>query len=99
MSFKDGMKELKPEPKVAKGELDLLDKYEHDLEYLRNGKITIERKMAEDGIDNEIINKKLHKLDRSIKKLTKLVDDYRENIQNRIDHSEVSDDEDKLDSI
>lgn len=105
MSFEGGMEELKPEPKVdiihhyIKSELDLLDKYENDLEYLRNGKMTIERKMVEDDIDDETINKKLRKLDKSIEKLTKMIENYREDIQNRIDYSDAAENEDEGDNV
>lgn len=94
MSFEGGLEELKPVPKNVKADLDLLGKYENDLQYLRNGKMSIEKKLVDEGIDDETINKKLQKLDKSITKLTKMVDDYRNNIQKRIDESEEDSEED-----
>ena len=81
MSFKPDMEPLKPDAKFIKGNLDLLSKYESDLEFLKNGKMTIERQMAEKGIADDVVDKKLAKLTKSITKLESMVRDYRNQIE------------------
>lgn len=78
----------KPEAKNA--ELNFLEKYKTDLTYLKNGKMTIERRMVEKGIDDEVIDKKLRKLTKSIERLEQLISNYEKEIENDIDDSSDS---------
>ena len=58
----------------------VLSKYISDLELLEQGRTNISENMNHSGINNEIINKKLHKLDKSIDKLRNLIDDFKQTI-------------------
>lgn len=85
MSISDADLEiLKPTPKPIKTELDLLGKYQSDLDYLKNGKMIIERHMAEEGIDDEVINKKMSKLNKSIERLEELIENYEKDLGEKI---------------
>lgn len=75
----------KPEPKDVP--LNFLDKYKTDLNYLKNGKMIIERRMVEKGIDDDTIDKKLSKLSKSIERLENLIKDYEKEIEDEIDDS------------
>lgn len=56
----------------------VLSKYISDLELLERGRANISENMNHSGINNEIINKKLHKLDKSIDKLRNLIDEFKQ---------------------
>lgn len=95
----ENIDDLKPSPKVAHSDaklspedtLDFLGKYRNDLEFLKNGKISIERSMSEKGIDNEVITKKLKKLTKSITHLEQMINEFEEN--NAQDVDDVDDNE------
>ena len=80
MSISDDLEVLKPTPKPLKTELDLLSKYQSDLDYLKNGKMISERHMVEEGIEDKVINKKMRKLNKSIERLEKLIEDYEKDL-------------------
>lgn len=65
----------KPEPKNIKS-FNLLEKYKNDLQYLENGKMLIERRMAEDGIEDATADKQLKRLTNSIETLRNLISNY-----------------------
>lgn len=80
----NGLNELKPAPKNV-GNLNILDKYKSDLSFLQNGKSTIERRIVNEGIDNERINKQLKRLSDSIEKLEKLIKDFEDRLEDDLD--------------
>ena len=101
MAFSPDAEPLKPDAKFIQGNLDLLGKYKSDLDFLKNGKMTIERNMAEKGIDDATADKKLRKLTKSIEKLEQMVEDYQNQIekaQEELDDRENQDSDDKDDS-
>ena len=65
----------KPNPKNVKS-FNLLEKYKNDLQYLENGKMLIERRMAEDGIEDATADKQLKRLTNSIETLRNLISTY-----------------------
>lgn len=56
----------------------IISKYESDLDLLKQGRIGICEQMSHSGIDNNIINKKLKKLDKSIETLQKLIEEFKQ---------------------
>ena len=56
----------------------IISKYESDLELLKRGRIGICEQMSHSGIDNNVINKKLKKLDKSIETLQKLIEEFKQ---------------------
>lgn len=65
----------KPEPKNVKP-FNILEKYKNDLQYLENGKMLIERRMAEDGVEDATADKQLKRLTNSIETLRNLISTY-----------------------
>ena len=88
MSLEGDLEAIKPSPHNVNDELDVISKYEADLEYLKNGKMIIERRMAEAGISDEMVNKKLSKLNKSIKRIGKLIDDFKNDLNNLDDETD-----------
>lgn len=87
MSIDADVEALKPSPKPIHTELDLLGKYQNDLSYLEHGKMIIEKKLSDQGIDDEIVNKKLDKLNKSIEKLKSLIEQYEKELNKEADES------------
>ncbi len=87
MSLAGDVEALKPTYKPLVTELDLLGKYQNDLSYLEHGKMLIEKKLADQGIDDEIVNKKLDKLNKSIEKLKSLIEQYEKELEKEADES------------
>lgn len=81
----NGLNELKPAPKNV-GILNVVDKYKSDLSFLKNGKSTIERRIIDEGIDNERINKQLDRLGKSIEKLEKLIQEYEDKLEDGLNN-------------
>lgn len=75
MSFENGLDALKPSAKTIPN-LDLINKFKSDLNFLETGKLDIEKTLAEKGIEDEVIDKKMRKLNRAIERLTKLINAY-----------------------
>ncbi len=80
----NGLNELKPAPKNV-GELNVLDKYKSDLSFLQNGKSAIERRIINEGVDDERINKQLKRLSKSIEKLEKLIKEFEDKLESDLD--------------
>jgi uncharacterized membrane protein YgaE (UPF0421/DUF939 family) len=87
MSLAGDVEALKPSYKPLHTELDLLGKYQNDLSYLEHGKMFIEKKLADQGINDEIVNKKLDKLNKSIEKLKSLIEQYEKELEKEADES------------
>lgn len=89
MSLSGDLEALKPLPTKIQSNLDLIGKFRSDLSYLRNGKMLVERDMAEKGIDDETANKQLRKITSSINKLEKLIDEYEQRLKDEEDSEDV----------
>lgn len=71
----NGLNELKPAAKNV-GALDMIGKFKSDLRRLENGKTIIERTLTEKGISDNEIDKKLERINKSIKTLKQMIKDF-----------------------
>jgi septation ring formation regulator EzrA len=86
------MEAIKPSPRLVNN-MDVIGKYEADLEYLKNGKMIIERQMAEKGMSDEVVNKKLSKLTKTIERIDKLLEDFKNDLKDLDEDAEDSDED------
>jgi len=54
----------------------VLDKYKNDLDFLIHGRDQIIQQLKHDNIEDDVINKKLSKLNKSIAHLSSLIEEY-----------------------